>query len=44
MLDLDLDTVAKEHAKELNKSIEKIAINLLYGLIFIGLCVFVSKR
>ena len=45
MLDnLDLEAPATAHARELNKSIEKIALNLLLGLVFIGSVIFLKRR
>lgn len=44
MLDnLDLDKTARAHADELNKSIDKIAQNVLLGLCAIGLAILIKK-
>lgn len=39
----NLDDVAEAHARELNKSIEKIALNILIGLSIIAVAVYTKK-
>ena len=36
---MNLEGIAQAHATELNKAIDKIAKNLLLGLIFIGISI-----
>lgn len=40
---INLEKPAEAHAKELNKSIDKISQNILYGLLAIAAAVLIKK-